>query len=83
MREQYQRYQTLSPCREPQFGKPGLYPTVGVKAASDSVMAMVWTLAYSDGELSVLDIAEVSGLALATVEDAASKLAAAQLLGPA
>jgi aminopeptidase-like protein len=55
---------------EPRLGERGLYPTIGGKAASDSVMAMLWTLAYSDGEHSVLDIAEVSSLTFAAVDDA-------------
>ena len=55
---------------------------MGGKAASDAVMAMLWTLGYSDGEHSMLDIAEVSGLPFAAIDEAASKLAAAQLLEP-
>jgi aminopeptidase-like protein len=81
--ERDQRYRNLSPYGEPQLGKRGLYPTIGGKAASDTVMAMLWTLAYSDGEHSVLDIAEVSSLAFAAINDAASKLTGAQLLEPA
>ena len=46
-------------------------------------MAMLWTLAYSDGEHSTFDIAEVSSLAFAAVNDAACKLTGAQLLEPA
>ncbi|HEY6811309.1 MAG TPA: DUF4910 domain-containing protein [Propionibacteriaceae bacterium] len=81
--ERDQRYRNLSPHGEPQLGKRGLYPTIGGKAASDTVMAMLWTLAYSDGEHSILDIAEVSSLAFSAVNDAATKLTGAQLLEPA
>ena len=80
--ERDQRYRNLSPYGEPQLGKRGLYPTIGGKAASDAVMAMLWTLAYSDGQHSTLDIAEVSDLAFTAVDEAASKLAGAQLLEP-
>ena len=80
--ERDQRYRNLSPYGEPQLGKRGLYPTMGGKAASDAVMAMLWTLAYSDGEHTVLDIAEISDVAFAAVDEAASKLAGAQLLEP-
>ena len=52
--ERDQRYRNLSPYGEPQLGKRGLYPKTGGKAASDAVMAMLWTLAYSDGEHSTL-----------------------------
>lgn len=75
--------QNLSPFGEPQLGKRGLYPTTGGKAASDAVMAMLWTLAYSDGDHTLLDIAEVSGLAFEALDLAATNLSDAQLLGPA
>ena len=45
-------------------------------------MAMLWTLAYSDGKHSTLDIAEVSGLDFAAIDEAADKLSKAQLLDP-
>jgi aminopeptidase-like protein len=80
--ERNQSYRNLSPYGEPQLGKRGLYPTMGGKAASDAVMAMLWTLGYSDEEHSVLDIAEVSGLHFAAIDEAASKLVEARLLEP-
>jgi aminopeptidase-like protein len=80
--ERNQSYRNLSPYGEPQLGKRGLYPAVGGKAASDAVMAMLWTLGYSDGEHSVLDIAEVSGLSFAAIAEAVDKLAGARLLEP-
>jgi aminopeptidase-like protein len=55
---------------------------MGGRAASDAVMAMLWTLGYSDGEHSVLDIAEVSGLSFTAIDEAASKLVEAKLLVP-
>jgi aminopeptidase-like protein len=80
--EQDRSHRNLSPYGEPQLGKRGLYPTTGGQAASDAVMAMLWTLAYSDGEHSLLDIAELAGLAFDVVDDAAVKLEGADLLGP-
>jgi aminopeptidase-like protein len=80
--ERNQSYRNLSPYGEPQLGKRGLYPAVGGKAASDAVMAMLWTLGYSDGEHSVLDIAEVSGLSFSAINEAVDKLAGARLLEP-
>lgn len=77
------RYRNLSPYGEPQLGKRGLYPTTGGQAATDAVMAMLWTLGYSDGEHTCLDIAEVSDLTFATIDEAALTLSRAQLLGPA
>jgi aminopeptidase-like protein len=73
----------LSPCGEPQLGKRGLYPTTGGRAASDAVMAMLWTLAYSDGRTSLLDIAERADLDFALLDRAASDLVGGGLLGPA
>lgn len=72
----------LSPYGEPQLGRRGLYPTMGGKSASDEVMAMLWTLGYSDGETSLLRIAQESGLPFADVHRAAMALAGADLLGP-
>jgi aminopeptidase-like protein len=43
-------------------------------------MAMLWTLNLSDGQYSLLDIAERSGLRFQSVFDAASLLASQQLL---
>jgi aminopeptidase-like protein len=81
--ERDRSYRNLSPYGEPQLGKRGLYPTMGGKAASDAVMAMLWTLGYSDGNHSALDIAEVSGLDFTSIDEAVAKLVGAQLLEPA
>jgi aminopeptidase-like protein len=73
----------LSPYGEPQLGKRGLYPTTGGRAASDAVMAMLWTLAWSDGQTSLLEIAERADLDLALLDAAATDLERVGLLGPA
>lgn len=73
-------YRNLVPYGEPQLGKRGLYPTTGGKAASDAVMAMLWVLAYTDGEHRLLDIARLSGLGFDAVRSAATTLADAGLL---
>jgi aminopeptidase-like protein len=70
----------LSPFGEPQLGRRGLYPTTGGKSASDEVMAMLWTLGYSDGETSLLQIAQQSGLRFAEIRRAATSLTGAGLL---
>ena len=74
-------YVNLSPYGEPQLGKRGLYPTTGGESASDIVMAMLWTLAWSDGDTSLLDIAERSGMAFSDIRRAADSLEGAGLLG--
>lgn len=74
----------LSPYGEPQLGKRGLYPAVGGKAASDAVLAMLWTLAHADGKHSLLDIAEISRVcSFEQIQDAADQLQRGGLLGPA
>lgn len=73
-------YRNLSPYGEPQLGKRGLYPTVGGRNADDEVMAMLWTLGYSDGRTSLLDIAEASAMPFPLLRAAAGRLADAGLL---
>ncbi len=74
------RFRNLSPYGEPQLGKRGVYPTVGGRSASDAVMAMLWTLAYSDGNASLLDIATTADLDFADIRAAAATLLDAGLL---
>lgn len=76
-------YVNLSPYGEPQLGKRGLYPSLGGVAATESMMALLWTLACSDGDTRLLDIADRAGLDFAVVEQAARDLEAADLLAPA
>jgi aminopeptidase-like protein len=78
--EQDGPFRNLSPYGEPQLGKRGVYPTVGGKSASDAVMAMLWTLAYSDGNASLLDIAATADLDFADIRAAAATLQEAGLL---
>jgi aminopeptidase-like protein len=73
-------YTNLSPHGEPQLGKRGLYPTMGGKSASDAVMAMLWTLAYSDGSTTLLEIAERADLDFGLLRHAADDLEGAGLL---
>lgn len=62
-------YVTQNPYCEPQLGKRGLYDTIG-----DNEMAMLWVLNLSDGEHTLLDIAEESGLSFDRVHQAAELL---------
>jgi aminopeptidase-like protein len=74
-------YLNLSPYGEPQLGKRGIYPAMGGVAATDAVMAMLWTLAYSDGSTSLLDIASVADMDFAAIRTAGDTLLDAALLG--
>jgi aminopeptidase-like protein len=78
--ENDRRYDNASPYGEPQLGKRGIYPTTGGKSASDAVMAMLWALAYSDGSVSLLDIATIADVDFADLRTAASVLRGAGLL---
>jgi len=74
-------YVNLSPYGEPQLGARGLYPTMGGKAASDAVMAMLWTLAYADGRTSLVEVADLADLDFGQIRCAADDLLRAGLIG--
>lgn len=79
--ENNNQYLNQNPKCEPQLGQRGLYRTMGGNAASkDSELAMLWVLNLSDGQHSLLEIAERSKLAFSTVRLAANQLEAAGLL---
>ncbi|MER7764217.1 DUF4910 domain-containing protein [Streptomyces sp. NPDC097619] len=74
-------YLNLSPYGEPQLGRRGLYDSLGGRSdAKEAQMAMLWVLSLSDGEHSLLDVAERAGLPFGTVADAAEALCDAGLL---
>ena len=62
------------PKCEPQLGKRGLYSAIGGKDVAASSMAMLWVLNLSDGEHSLLDIAERAGLPFAVIQRTAAIL---------
>lgn len=75
------RYVNLRPKGEPQLGRRGLYGALGGrKDSKTSEMAMLWVLNYSDGNYTLLEIAEKSGLAFKYLRRAADALLAAGLL---
>jgi aminopeptidase-like protein len=63
-------YVNQHPKCEPQLGRRGLYREIGAEE-----MAMLWVLNQSDGQHSLLDIAERSGLKFEPVHRAAALLA--------
>ncbi len=78
-----QTYQNLEPFGEPQLGRRGLYRSIGGAVDRKSAeMAVLWVLNQSDGRTDLLSIAERSGLAFATVREAADALLDANLLAP-
>ena len=82
--EANRRYRNLNPCGEPQLGRRGLYRSIGGgDDGRERELALLWVLNQSDGELSLLDIAERSGMSFALLRQAAEALLAAELLAPA
>jgi len=78
------RYRNTSPKGEPQLGKRGLYGAIGGdRDAYASNMAMLWVLNLSDGDHSLLDIAERARVPFATIAAAAEALETGGLLVPA
>jgi len=75
--EQNKTYVSLNQKGEPQLGSRGLYNLVGgVRNDSDKIdeTALLWVLNYSDGDNSLLDIAERSNLDFKVIEKAAYAL---------
>jgi aminopeptidase-like protein len=67
-------------CCEPQLGKRGLYPTLSVKESAMAVRAMMDLLAYSDGQRSLLQIADKIGRPMWDLVPIADRLCAEGLL---
>jgi aminopeptidase-like protein len=77
------KYINLSPKGEPQLGKRGLYRnTGGHQNVPERQLALLWVLNQSDGNSSLLDIAERAGLPFAVIANAARDLEQVGLLGP-
>ena len=80
--ERNRRYRNLNPFCEPQLGKRNLYPSGGGKTPGEEITARLWVLNCSDGEHSLLDIAERSGLSFPKMHEAAEALCKGGLLSP-
>jgi len=73
--EQDRRYLSLNPKGEPQLGKRGLYRQVAGQARIESdELALLWVLAYADGDHSLLEIAEKASLPFSRIKQAADRL---------
>jgi aminopeptidase-like protein len=78
--ENNRRYCNQNPYCEPQLGRRNLYPSTGGKAIAEEISARLWVLNMSDGQHSLLDIAERSGMPFPTLNDAAEVLYQSGLL---
>ncbi len=75
------RPRSVLPFCEPQLGRRGLYaPVGGDREAPAKNMALLWVLNLSDGEHSLLDIAERAKLPFARIRSAAEALGEKGLL---
>ena len=75
-------YKNLAPFCEPQLGRRGLYHSTGGTSPETEINARLWVLNMSDGNHSLLAIAERSGLPFSIVKDAADLLSHHGLLEP-
>jgi aminopeptidase-like protein len=79
--EENRTYCSLNAKCEPQLGKRGLYSAVGGRTDSPQrELALLWVLNLADGEHSLLDVAEQSGLPFDVIDSAARGLAEHALL---
>jgi aminopeptidase-like protein len=70
-----------NPHCEPQLGRRGIFRSYSERGTDpDTEMALLWVLNYSDGNHSLLDIAERSGLAFDAIRHAADLLVEHNLL---
>jgi aminopeptidase-like protein len=74
-------YVNQNPKCEPQLGKRGLYGMIGGdRDGRIDELALLWVLNLSDGQQTLLDIAERSGLPFRLIKDAADALLTHDLL---
>jgi aminopeptidase-like protein len=72
--EQNRKYMNQNPFCEPQLGKRNLYRSTGGGSIGQEINARLWVLNFSDGENSLLDIAERSKIPFSAIADAADLL---------
>ncbi|MBF2066885.1 MAG: DUF4910 domain-containing protein [Calothrix sp. C42_A2020_038] len=79
--ENNSKYVNQNPKCEPQLGKRGLYGAIGGQTDTKKrELAMLWVLNMSDGENSLLDIAEKSGFEFDLIKETADTLVQFDLL---
>ncbi len=73
--ENDRKYMNQNPKCEPQLGKRGLYQSIGgQKDGKSREIAMLWVLNLSDGNQTLLDISDKSGIRFALINEVADLL---------
>lgn len=76
-------YYNTNPKCEPQLGKRGLYEAYGASENKRlNQMAILWVLNLSDGDYTLLDIAQKSGISFDEIKQVADLLLTYDLLSP-
>lgn len=70
----------MTVCGEPQFGRRGIYPTLGERGNKQKTKALLDFSAYADGTLTLSEIAEKIGLPMWELFDIVEKLKKEKLL---
>ncbi len=79
--EHNKTYVNQNPKCEPQLGRRGLYRSIGGSSGTGlNELALLWTLNLSDGQHSLLDIAERSGFEFGVIQRVADALIETDLL---
>ena len=79
--ENNQTYINNNPKCEPMLGKRGLYQKIGgTNDSKVTQLAALWVLSMSDGNYSLLDIANKSGMQFKIIKKAADALVGCDLL---
>jgi aminopeptidase-like protein len=81
--EKNRKYINRNPYCEPQLGRRNLYGSAGGESSRREIDARLWVLNFSDGEHSLLDIAERSDIPISALLEAAKSLTQAGLLSEA
>lgn len=72
-------YEVVNPC-EPQLGKHGLYPSLGTSRTREKVENMMNFLAYADGKLDLLAVAETINVNIFECVEIANDLEARNII---